>query len=407
MQLSQGSGTAYQFNQCSSSDINLMQNNTIVGKTIAEKLYNSANTIFSDYERGTKELSFVKELSQRSYYDSYIALFYTAIFFAFVSQIASAISSYTFFNEVLSIKLSGLFLMVVTVIILILIEVLKYVLLNKSFSEVFSITGNSKSIGLLIVALALSVVSITASVLGGGKLGIDGVKVSNTESKYDAEIATIRNEIEAIRQRNSWKGQTYLSGKEKALMHAKEAELAKVKQSKETALSLVQTENEVNENIYRYGFGVFEAIFLLGTCYVWYFKKRVAIEYMAEVETASVQGTGIGINTASVGTASVVQEQKQVQIEVPRQAQRIGFQVPFLDEQVKKELFTPNPTASVITPSVVTPDVSELGNGNRICQNCQSVFTYKIHNQKFCCEACRIGAWEQRTGKRIKKGVKK
>jgi len=372
-----------------------MQNNTIQGKTLAEKLFNSANTTFSEFQRNSKELKFVKELSERTYYENYIALFYTAIFFAYVAQIASAVSSYNFFYEVLGIKLSGLFLIVATITILILIEVLKYVLLNKSFSQIFTIANTEKSIGLLIVALALSIISITASVLGGGKLGIDTAKVTNVESKFDSEITALRNEIQAIQKRNSWKGQTYIAGKEKALLHTKELELAKVKEAKENGLQLVQNENQINESIYRYGFGIFEAMFILCTCYIWYFKKRTAIEFLAgqtATATTATVSTPVAENlTTTVQTANVGESPR------PRES-RIGFTFSNLDKEVKKEPVTANTTATVETANV--------GNGNRICLNCETVFVYKIHNQKFCCETCRISSWEAKTGKRVKKGKK-
>lgn len=42
-------------------------------------------------------------------------------------------------------------------------------------------------------------------------------------------------------------------------------------------------------------------------------------------------------------------------------------------------------------------------NRARHCEHCGSEYIYKIHNQKFCCEGCRIAAWEARTGKKFKK----
>jgi hypothetical protein len=39
----------------------------------------------------------------------------------------------------------------------------------------------------------------------------------------------------------------------------------------------------------------------------------------------------------------------------------------------------------------------------RTCEHCGSEYIYKIHNQRFCGESCRIAAWEARTGKKFKK----
>lgn len=39
----------------------------------------------------------------------------------------------------------------------------------------------------------------------------------------------------------------------------------------------------------------------------------------------------------------------------------------------------------------------------KICHHCEKKYVYKIHNQKFCSEPCRIANWEQRTGAKLRK----
>jgi hypothetical protein len=43
----------------------------------------------------------------------------------------------------------------------------------------------------------------------------------------------------------------------------------------------------------------------------------------------------------------------------------------------------------------------------RTCHNCEKQYTYRHHKQKYCCDQCRIEAWEKRTGAKLKKGKKK
>ena len=43
----------------------------------------------------------------------------------------------------------------------------------------------------------------------------------------------------------------------------------------------------------------------------------------------------------------------------------------------------------------------------RICEHCKTAYIYRHHKQKYCCDKCRIMAWEQRTGKELKKKKKK
>lgn len=44
-----------------------------------------------------------------------------------------------------------------------------------------------------------------------------------------------------------------------------------------------------------------------------------------------------------------------------------------------------------------------LNGKERICEHCGGEYIYRIHNQKYCTEGCRISAWEARTGKKFKK----
>lgn len=49
----------------------------------------------------------------------------------------------------------------------------------------------------------------------------------------------------------------------------------------------------------------------------------------------------------------------------------------------------------------------ELKTNERKCKNCGSVFTYKHWNARYCSDKCRIENWENRTGRKLKKGRRK
>ncbi len=51
-------------------------------------------------------------------------------------------------------------------------------------------------------------------------------------------------------------------------------------------------------------------------------------------------------------------------------------------------------------------DTPEAEN-RRLCAHCSKAYTYRHHKQKYCCDGCRIEAWEQRTGKTLKMKKKK
>lgn len=97
-------------------------------------------------------------------------------------------------------------------VVLAIIEVMKYLTLNKALLGLFSLPAKP-NYALLAFALILSICSIYASIIGGGNLGIDNVKVETVKSEYDKEIATLRTEITDIQKRNSYKGNTYITGK--------------------------------------------------------------------------------------------------------------------------------------------------------------------------------------------------
>ena len=43
----------------------------------------------------------------------------------------------------------------------------------------------------------------------------------------------------------------------------------------------------------------------------------------------------------------------------------------------------------------------------KVCHWCDEYFIYSIHNQKYCCEDCRVAAYQARSGKILIKGLKK
>ena len=51
-------------------------------------------------------------------------------------------------------------------------------------------------------------------------------------------------------------------------------------------------------------------------------------------------------------------------------------------------------------------DRRELQNNERICKNCNSIFTFKHWNKRYCSDDCRIEHWENRTGRKLNKGRK-
>ncbi len=95
-------------------------------------------------------------------------------------------------------------------------------------------------------------------------------------------------------------------------------------------------------------------------------------------------------------TATVTANVKPSFTAVQNEPKKIGFQ--FGNGSQK--------TAHVTQNEPKTEQKTELSKGNKICQydGCKKAYTYKVHNQKFCSEKCRINNWNQKTGKKFIKG---
>ena len=348
---------------------------------------------FFNYSKNENIQKFSNELSPQDYYNSYLGLWYFCLVLTFLAQILSLGSEYAYFQSVFSSSLSGVLLIGATVLFCLFIESAKYFVFGAFFKEMFLLTKASVNPFLLALSLLISAVSVYASIIGGGSFGIDTAKVVTTESKHDKEIQAVRSEIAEIHKRNSWKGNTYIAGKDKALLHTKESELSKVKQQKESDLQAVETKNKEQETVYRYWFGSFELVFVLCTWFVYYFKKRTAIECTYAVQEIDNQEnekpTKIGFSTVPNST-----------IAPNSQVQKVGFQFGSNTPTLKVNGEGNNLESNTVK---VEKEYILLKENERVCKHCSKVFTYKHWNATYCGEKCKIEAWEQRTGKKFNK----
>lgn len=398
-------------------------------KNLAKKLFTSQNKNFADFAQTTNELTFVNQLQPKTYYETYKDLYFGAIFFSVLAQIATAISSYSFFVDLFAPKITNEYALIVCVcVVLAIIEIMKFITLNKALLGLFSLPAKPNYV-LLSFALVLSICSIYASVIGGGNFGIDNVKVETVKSEHDKEIATLRAEILDIQKRNTYKGNTYIVGKEKKLLHAKETTLQALQAKKDNELNKVHTTNETNANTFKIGFALFDILFLLCSLHVWNFKKLVSIESLAN-ELPAADGTKVAIENINVIGGDVPNTQINA---IPNQQNKIGFQYDFTHLKNKAGNELPNEKPNEIKSNNVRQN--ELPNENKgidsntvnvnsecntvnvnseriiitlqanekLCLHCQTVFTYKHWNAKYCSENCRIASWELKTGRKFNK----
>lgn len=374
-------------------------------KNLAKKLFTSQKNNFADFAQTTNTLQFVEQLQPKTYYETYKDLYFGAKFFAVMAQIATAISSYTFFADLFQTKITNQYLLVSSVVVVLaIIETMKYLTLNKALLSIFSLPAKPNYI-LLSFAMMLSICSIYASVIGGGNLGIDNVKVETVKSEFDNEIATLRTEITDIQKRNSYKGNTYISGKDKKLLHQKENDLKALQGAKTSELNKVHNINENNANTFKIGFGLFDVLFLLCSLYVWNFKKLVAIENLAS-ELPCVDSKQIAIEKVeNLGNQNIASANSAI----PNQQNKIGFHYDYthLKKQAANEnlvINDENKEIDIITKIVNENRITKIVSSEIVCLHCANSYVKNHHKQKYCSDNCRIAAWELRTNKIFVKG---
>jgi hypothetical protein len=390
----------------------------------AKELYTSlqTNNLLSNFSAVETVATFANELTAKPYYIRYKELFFVCVVLSFVAQIASLISSYAYFEGVFAVAIKHPYLLVLGVmVVLMTIEILKRFLLTNSLQSWFGLQRTFAPLPTFFAVL-LSVMSMYASVTGGGSFGVDlqkevataTVHHTNTDSLakvYDTEIGVIRSEIASIEKRNSYKGTTYLPKKEKELVHAKEQRIRELQAAKDTdianhkskaakELETVRTENQTNKATYQYWFLGFELLFLACMVFMYDYKRKSVLESLLSQNTEPNQTNNENRTTKIVNEPN----QQNTTTEptptapIPTQPQRIGFVFGQTAKPTKETLPTNENRTTII--------VNENSSGLRTCKHCQKEYAYKHHKQQYCTEICRVESWEQRTGKKLNKGKK-
>jgi hypothetical protein len=376
-------------------------------KELATKLFANRNKNFSVFAQTSNTLQMVEDLSPKSYYETYFALYQGSKLFALLSQIATALSSYTFFAALLAIKISSDYLPFVVCFVLLLIEVLKYLTLKTALKSFFALPP-TKNYVLLVFAFILSAISIYASIQGSANLAIDSSKIDNETAKYNSDILAVKNEIQGITNRNSWKGKVYLPKKEKELLYQKEAKITALETEKQNALRVMHDTQAKQATQFQFGFAFFDLLFILCSLYGFHFSRCVVLEEKANQLDTSTPVSVKPIAPVTPVTNQISHDVTSQENEIPNSTRGnpIGFTFSNLNKKVTPKVETTN--VAELTPVVNTASVeNNLGNGNKVCEHCQKVYTYKIHNQKYCKTACRIAAWEDKHKRLLKFKTKK
>jgi hypothetical protein len=230
---------------------------------------------------------FQQDIAPRGFFETYQIFFYLAIGLAFLAQLASALSSYQFIADLVAYKIpQGIALITTTILLLGLIEILKYFIFRLSFQKLFA-QQPEITWPLWVLALIISAFSAYASIMGGGQLALNPQAEAQKRLNFGEARAKIQAQIHAIQNSDAHKqiiwlgnGQTskVLSQQGQALIQKREAELDTLRQE-ETRWQAQQSQtNQAKSQRYQLIFGIFEVLFLLASGFVWYFKRRVVLD---------------------------------------------------------------------------------------------------------------------------------
>jgi len=115
-------------------------------------------------------------------------------------------------------------------------------------------------------------------------------------------------------------------------------------------------------------------------------------------------------------TAFILPEPQQARVlsveastQTPKEHKNIGFLAGLLNQQRKA---SPNPEPAPgnlqsINLQSNTMKVENPNQGGKICPVCGALVNRKHWAAVYCSEPCKIAAWEAKTGKKLRKGVKK
>lgn len=250
----------------------------------------------------------LKELDQmyasKPYAVRYQAFFWMCLALAALFQTGSALSSghywqsqagLFFEHAAVSLAIAALFVGAT--------EAVKHFAWNRYFSDRFG--ENPANRLLLAVAIVASTASLYFSVVGGGMYVNLSPDVEAVTTRYDQQRehlrqqfvereATIAAEIQAIHDRSTWNGRTYIVKRDSPLLLEKESRLQKVRDQLEADLAALKAEEQQaigklqgkersGQWLYMYCFALFDLLFLACTAYKHFYQSREREALMEEL----------------------------------------------------------------------------------------------------------------------------
>lgn len=335
-----------------------MQNYIKLANTLA---LNKKNNGLQAFENQTRLNYFIGKLQSKTYYQTYIELYLLCKCVAFISQIASLTSSYSFVFSLLNIEVLNIKI-AITILLLILIESIKFILLDKALFTVFGLE-NKPNYVLLVLSLVWCLFSVYCSVQGSTTF------VTNTtpvlETKHNTEINIVRNEIKQIINRNTYNKKTWIVGKDKALLMQKELILSDLIKKKDNELENISNEIKVAKNGLKIGFCIFDLCFILCTWYTWVFIEKSTIENLANSPKSDESNTPILVKSNEINDVPINENNTN----------QIGFEY----------------NTKIVNTKIVNPT----------CFHCGKEYVKNHAKQKYCTNNCKVQFWELKNNRKL------
>jgi hypothetical protein len=243
--------------------------------------------IIKEQDRARIEAQYAAELAPKSPYEKYGAFVGAIVALTYICQAGSAVSSYSYFSDLIGESVQNSLLTLVCVLLVIgTIETLKRIFVNVAFTDFYTdrLHGGSGANVSYLLAGALLVCSVYFSVIGGAKLINPDTAKIEAETVYDAEIQELRKEIADIMHRNTYKGQTWVKSSEQPILTAKETQLHELRAKKEAYEHTLRAEKETKQTAMFWAFGLIDALLIALTLFVYHYKYSVVQYAAAETE---------------------------------------------------------------------------------------------------------------------------
>jgi hypothetical protein len=255
-----------------------------------------------------------------------------------------------------------------------------------------------------IVAALVMCVSIAAALYGAKELpGVFYPKPPRTVDAASvelltADIAKVQTDIDrttaALSSGKNWVAENRtlprLQKERAALIEKRDAAQKDVAARGDTdhAEALADRETKVQKmQVYAVGAAIVaELIFLFCTGFVLYYLFRAFAEMEQEQETNDVPPTHQEAPIYPKHNGTTVAQNLRVDNSSATQTVRMDASARADGKRVTQQ----------------SPDFQTLLPGQRLCEHCQTVYTYGHARQRFCAEKCRIENWQEKNGKEIR-----